>query len=143
MKKKVRRFEDLIAWQKAMDLAMRVYEISDQPLLSRDFPLLNQMHGAAISVPSNIAEGFERGSRTEFHRFLTIAKASCAELRTQLILARRIRRLNETDAKDALTLAEDVARTIGKLRIVVAKQKATPLMPHASCPMPATPEEKC
>jgi four helix bundle protein len=141
MNKKVRRFEDLNAWQKAMDLAVRVYEISDQAQLLRDFPLLNQMHGSAISVPSNIAEGFERGSRAEFHHFLTIAKGSCAELRTQLILAKRIRRLSEKDAKSTLALAEDVARMIGKLRVVVAKQKATPLMPHASCPMPA--EDEC
>jgi len=140
MKKKVRRFEDLTAWQMAMDLAERVYEISDRPPFARDFALADQVHRAAISVPSNIAEGFERGSRAEFHRFLTIAKASCAELRTQIMLAKRIRRAEPTDADIALALAEQTARTIGKLRAVVAKQRRTPLMPHSPCLMP---EDQC
>lgn len=136
MKKNVRRFEDLEAWQMAMDLAVQVYEISAHAPFSRDFALCDQVHRAAISIPSNIAEGFERGSRPEFHRFLSIAKGSCAELRTQIMLAKRIARTNATDADSALVLAEKTANKIGKLRSVVAKQRLTPLMPHASCPIP-------
>jgi len=136
MKTKVRCFEDLIAWQNAMDLAVEVYAMTDDGPLVRDFPLRDQMHRAAISVPSNIAEGFERGSRSEFHRFLSIAKGSCAELRTQLMLAQRIGYVDEARVLSTLQRAEGTARIIGRLRTTVARQRLTPLMPHPPCPMP-------
>ena len=136
MSQKVERFEDLIAWQKSMDLAERAYEIAAQPPFRRDFAFSNQIHSAALSVPSNIAEGFERGTRSEFHRFLSIAKGSCAELRTQIYLARRTGYIDEDTKQTMLREAEAVARIIGKLRSSVARQRETPLMPHAPCPMP-------
>src|SRR6266542_1767594 len=79
MKEKIRRFEDLIAWQKARAFAREIYCISSHRPFSRDFPIRNQICGAALSVPSNIAEGFERDRLREFHQFLSIAKRSCAE----------------------------------------------------------------
>jgi four helix bundle protein len=133
---KVRRFEDLVAWQQAMDLAVGIFRLTDDSPLSRDYGLRNQLRNAALSVPSNIAEGFERGSRAEFHRFLSIAKASCAELRTQIEVVRRLAYITDEIAGIILTQANITARTIGKLRVVVAKQRATPLIPHAPCPMP-------
>ena len=123
MSMKVERFEDLIAWQKAMDLAVRAYEISRDAPFSRDFVLRDQFHGAAISIPSNIAEGFERGSRSEFHHFLTIAKSSGAELRTHLHLARRIGYIGQPSFCSALEQAEEVSRIIGKLRVSVGKNR--------------------
>ena len=126
MGRRVERFEDLIAWQKAMDLAVHSYELTREPRLARDFALSGQMHRAAISVPSNIAEGFEHGTRSEFHRFLTISKASAGELRTQFHLAHRIGYLNDQAAHDALAMAEEVSRIISGLRTTVAKQKRTP-----------------
>ena len=126
MSRKVERFEDLIAWEKSMDLAVDVYELTRKRPLSRDFKLCDQIHGAAISVPANIAEGFERGTRAEFHRFLSISKGSCAELRTYIHLARRLGYLDEQTAGSKLGQAEEVSRIIGGLRTKVAAQRKTP-----------------
>lgn len=123
MSRRVVRFEDLIAWQKGMDLAVDVYALTRRRPFSRDFRLCDQIHGAAISVPSNIAEGFDRGTRSEFHRFLSIAKGSCAELRTQLHLARRLGYIDARTAAEVLAQAEEVSRIIGGLRATVARQR--------------------
>lgn len=120
---KVERFEDFVAWQRGMDLAVNVYELSRQGKFARDFALTDQIHRAGISVPSNIAEGFERGSRAEFHRFLSIAKGSCGEVRTQIYLAKRLGYLNDEAAAAALDEAEQTSRIISKLRTSVARQR--------------------
>ncbi|HUR81528.1 MAG TPA: four helix bundle protein [Thermoanaerobaculia bacterium] len=121
--RKVERFEDLIAWEKAMDLAVLVYDLSRRGKFARDFSLCDQIHRAGISVPANIAEGFERGSRAEFHRFLGIAKGSCGEVRTHLYLAERLGYLEAETAIAARSEAEQVSRIISKLRTTVAKQR--------------------
>jgi four helix bundle protein len=136
MSRKVERFEDLIAWQRAMDLAEHAYDISAGPKFARDFAFIDQMHRAALSIPSNVAEGFERGTRAEFHHFLSIAKASCAELRCQIYLARRVGYIDAQTESATLSEAESVARIIGKLRMTVGRQRGTPPMPHAACLMP-------
>ena len=123
MSRRVERFEDLIAWQKAMDVAVDVYEASRKRPFSRDFALSDQIHKSVISVPSNIAEGFERGTKAEFHHFLSIAKGSCAEMRTQLHLARRLGYLDDATASTLLDRAEEVGRIIGGLRMKVAAQR--------------------
>lgn len=84
---KIRRFEDLIAWQKARQLTPKIYRISRHGEFGKDFRLSGQIQGAAVSIMSNIAEGFEGGGLGEFHQFLSTAKASCAELRSQLYVA--------------------------------------------------------
>jgi four helix bundle protein len=81
------RFEDLIAWQKARELARIVYQVSRKEAFAKDFGLASQVQRAAVSIMSNIAEGFERSNPREFHHFLVVAKASCAEVRSQLYLA--------------------------------------------------------
>jgi four helix bundle protein len=88
---RAQRFEDLIAWQKARLLTKSIYEITQQGAFARDFGLSSQIQRAAVSVMSNIAEGFERRSLNEFHHFLLVAKASCAEVRSQLYVAFDIR----------------------------------------------------
>ena len=85
---KIDNFEDIIAWQKSMELCNAVYSVSNQELFSKDYALKDQIRKSAISVPSNIAEGFERESNNQFIYFLTIAKASAGELRTQLTIAK-------------------------------------------------------
>jgi four helix bundle protein len=84
---KIRDFEDLDVFQKARELASRIYTVTGQGKFSKDFGLADQMRRAAVSVISNIAEGFERGGNPELIQFLYIAKGSCGELRAQLIIA--------------------------------------------------------
>lgn len=79
-----RQFEDILAWQKARELVARLYQVSRAGEFSRDFALREQMRRASLSIPSNIAEGFERGGRKEFILFLGHAKGSCGEVRSQL-----------------------------------------------------------
>ncbi|MCG2749311.1 MAG: four helix bundle protein [Desulfobulbaceae bacterium] len=82
--KKVERFEDLIAWQKARQLTKEIYKETKGEPFSRDFGLCDQIRSASVSIMSNIAEGFERAGRAEFHQFLVIVKGSAAEVRSQL-----------------------------------------------------------
>jgi four helix bundle protein len=112
----VSRFEDLIAWQKARQLTSLIYAMTKQAPFSRDFGLSGQIQRAAVSIMSNIAEGFERARRPEFHQFLSIAKASCAEVRSLLYIARDISYINDEQFTKSMTLAEEVARIVGGLR---------------------------
>jgi four helix bundle protein len=89
-------FEDLEVWKRGCRLAVEVNRLL---VSSRNFALKDQMSRAAISVPSNIAEGHERDSRQDFIRFLRIAKGSCAELRTQCYLAQRLDALSKEDSE--------------------------------------------
>ena len=79
-----RSFEDLEVWKRGCRLAVRIYRELDD---CRDFGLKDQMTRSAVSIPSNISEGAERGSKQEYIRFIHIAKGSAAELRTQLYIA--------------------------------------------------------
>ena len=81
-------FEDLHIYQRARELAKGIYIITKSNDFARDFGLVDQIRRAAVSVLSNIAEGFERGSKTEFIQFLYIAKGSCGEVRAQLLIAK-------------------------------------------------------
>jgi len=81
------KIEDMIAWQKAKMLTIEIYKLTNEPLFSKDFGLKDQIRRAAVSVPSNIAEGFGRGGTNEFRNFLSISKGSLYEVKTQLIIA--------------------------------------------------------
>jgi len=87
MRKKVECFEDLFIWQKTVEFAKEIYLITDKKGLKNDFGLKNQMRDSAVSISSNIAEGFERRSRKEYLNFLNIAKGSAGEIRSQLYVA--------------------------------------------------------
>ena len=82
----VQTFEDLEVWKEARRLTQEIYRLARTANFSKDFSLTDQMQRAAISMMSNIAEGFERGGNQEFSQFLYIAKGSCGELRAQLYL---------------------------------------------------------
>ena len=83
----VDRFEELKVWQAARDVANAVYKSSSNGAFARDYALRDQIRRAAISIPSNIAEGFSRRSNKEFIQFLFIAKGSAAEVQSQLYTA--------------------------------------------------------
>lgn len=97
---KSKNYEDLKCWHRAKDLAVDTYRLSMNGNLNQDFGLRDQLRKSAISVMSNIAEGKERGDPSEFVRFLNVAKASAAELRTQFIIAREVGYLAEGDFLD-------------------------------------------
>ena len=122
MSAKIQRFEELAAWQKARALAAYVYRATDAGLFSRDYGLRDQIRRAAVSVASNVAEGFERGSPSEFRQFLTIAKASCAELRTQLYVARDVGHLGKESFELLMARAEEVAKPVGGLRAAISRR---------------------
>lgn len=105
-------FEQLIAWQKAMDLAAETYAVTATWPRDQRFGLCSQAQRAAVSVPANIAEGHERRSRKEYRRFLAIAAGSLAELETHLRLAQRIGLSNLRSSEDALSLCREVGRII-------------------------------
>jgi four helix bundle protein len=83
----IRQFEDILSWQKARDLTREIYTATRNDEFSKDFALKDQIRRAAISITSNIAEGFERDGSREFIQFLSHAKGSCGEVRSQLYLA--------------------------------------------------------
>ncbi len=122
MSDKIECFEDLIAWQKARALTKRIYEVTREGAFSRDFGLSGQMQRAAVSVMSNIAEGFERWRKNEFHQFLSISKSSCAELRSQLYVALDVGYLKPSIFEELMAKALEVARITGGLRASVEKQ---------------------
>jgi four helix bundle protein len=123
MSQKIERFEDFIAWQKARLLTAKIYKVSGEGAFSRDFGLKDQMRRAAVSIMSNIAEGFERGRPSEFHQFLSIAKASCAELRSQLYVAFDADYLKKELFNELLTETTEVGQIIGGLRASVEKRR--------------------
>src|SRR6267378_8203916 len=105
MSKKIERFEDFIAWQKARKLTVEIYKVTNQGRFASDFGLREQSRRASVSIMSNLAEGFERGGAAEFHRFITIAKGSGAELRAQLYVALDVGYLTEGIFASLMSLA--------------------------------------
>ena len=120
---RIERFEDLVAWQKARELTKNIYTLTMQKAFTKDFSLRNQMRGASVSIMSNIAEGFERGGRSEFHQFLVISKGSCAELRSQLYVSLDVGHIDLKTFEALDALARETSRVIGGLRAAVYKQK--------------------
>ena len=98
----IKTFRDLIAWQKAMLLAKEVYKATSMMPDSERFGLTAQIRRAAVSIPSNIAEGYARQSLPDYVRFLKIARGSLAELQTQLLLARDLGFLNPQTEMNSL-----------------------------------------
>ena len=110
---KIENFEDIEAWQKARDLAREIYAISNDGQFARDFGLRDQIRRAAVSVMSNIAEGFERGGDVEFRRFLAIAKGSAGEVKAQLYVALDAGLIDQTRFDSLYKLATETGSLIG------------------------------
>lgn len=116
-------FEELIALQKSRVLVQNIYDVTNKSEFLRDRELVSQIRRASISVMSNIAEGFERGSPADFHRFLVIAKASCVEVRSQLYIALDNNYLTVSEFDKVMAQAVETAKVIGGLRVSVEKRK--------------------
>jgi four helix bundle protein len=113
----------LLAWQKARLLTKEIYELSRGAPLSNDYGLIRQMQRAAVSVMSNIAEGFDRTGSGEFHRFLSIAKGSCGELRSQLYVAFDAGYIDMATMQGLLEKTDEVCRIVGGLRAAVQRSR--------------------
>ena len=111
----LQKYEDLIVWQKAMDLVAEVYKIVK--LLPNDelYALSNQMRRAAVSIPSNIAEGQERNTTKDFINYLFIARGSKAELETQLLICVRLRYLNQSQIETAQGLLIEIGKMLNAI----------------------------
>jgi four helix bundle protein len=112
---KIASFEDIQGWQKARELTKVIYRLTADGALARDFGLRDQMRRAAVSIMSNIAEGFERGGNVEFRHFLSIAKGSAGELRSQLYVARDAGFLGEAHFASTLALTVETSRLLAGL----------------------------
>ena len=112
----IQRFEDLVVWKKAMNLSVLVYGISQGNGLSKDWGLWDQLRRAAISIPSNIAEGFGRFSSKDFRYFLAIANGSANEPRSQIHLAQEFGSVDPTTAGCLVGKSIEVSRMIKGLR---------------------------
>lgn len=114
-------FEDLEVWKRACNLAVFVYESLSK---SREFALRDQMQRAAVSIPSNIAEGSERSDR-DFLRFLTIARGSSAELRTQAYIAYKIKMIDQQQMNHVVDETKHINRMLTGLSQSIEKKLNT------------------
>lgn len=119
----VESFEDLNVWKRARELTNLIYKITKRKEFTQDKGLLDQIRRAAVSILSNISEGFERGSNTEFIQFLYIAKASCGEVRCQLLIASDQGYVNQKELNETRELAMKVSGMIGNLIGYLRKSK--------------------
>ena len=109
---KIRFFEDIEAWKKARILANSIYDLTEKPKFARDFGLRDQIQRSAVSVMSNIAEGFETQSDRHFISYLFRAKASAAEVRSHLYIAFDRQYILQTEFDSVLKIALETSRLI-------------------------------
>ena len=108
-------YEQLIVWQKAMDLTVEIYRLTKMLPKEELYAITNQMRRAAISIPSNIAEGQSRKSPKEFIQFLNIAKGSNAELFTQLLICERVGYISSSNLIQIKELSREIGRMLSTL----------------------------
>lgn len=111
-KKKIETFEDLRVWQQGIELVKQIYLMTKEGDLSKDFGLRDQLRRAAVSVPTNVAEGFERHSRKEYVNFLNIAKGSAGEVRSLLRVALEVGYLDKNTYLRLYDLAKGLSRML-------------------------------
>lgn len=109
-------YKDLVAWQKAMDLVEHIYQTTQAFPDSEQFGLTNQVRRAAVSVPSNIAEGQGRGSKREFIRFIHMARGSLQEVETQLLIAERLQYIGYSKAAQLCRRCVELAKILNGLK---------------------------
>jgi four helix bundle protein len=106
---KIERFEDIKAWQKAGELSLLIYGIFKD---SKDYRFKDQIQSAAVSIMNNIAEGFDRKGNKEFKRFLYIAKGSCAEVKSMLYLAFRLKYVDKKEFETLKGCATEISKML-------------------------------
>ncbi len=108
----IKSFEEILAWQKSKELSKSLYQIFKD---SNDFGFRDQIQRASVSIMNNIAEGFERNSKNEFKYFLNISKGSCGEVRSMLILAKELNKIDELKYKELYAETLVISKLISAL----------------------------
>src|SRR5205809_3275355 len=121
-------FEDLEVWQRGCRLAVDVFKAFAS---CRNFTMQDQVQRASLSVPSNVAEGYERNSNKEFVRFLNIAKGSCGELRTQLYISRKLDFLTKAEFSRLVGESKEISAMLHGLSKAVSKRTVSAAKPRS------------
>jgi len=108
----IEKFEDLDVWKEGVRLSVEIYKALEH---CKDYGLRDQMHRSAVSIPSNISEGFERKGNKEFIQYLYIAKGSCAELRTQLYIAMKTQTIDNQKASNLIETTKKISAMLYSL----------------------------
>ena len=111
----IKNYRDLIVWQKAMDLVEEIYKLTNEFPRDEVFVLVNQIRRAAISIPSNIAEGNSRKTKQDYARFLAIARGSKSEVETQIEICIRLHYLTQEQANSVLALCEEIGKMLNRI----------------------------
>mgnify|MGYP002786003965 CR=1 FL=1 len=116
MANKITCFEDLVIWQKAQEIAEKVYKLADSnSFIQKDLSLKNQLKSASLSISDNIAEGFDYNNNPDFYKFLRIAEGSYGETRNKLLFIKRMEYIDESTAKKLSEETNILGRQIGEL----------------------------
>ena len=115
-------FKELLVWQRAMDMVEEIYKISSLLPKEETFSLISQIRRAAVSVPSNIAEGNSRNSTKEYINFLGIARGSNSEVYTQLLICKKLGYLSEEQIKKAIALSEEIGKMLNAMIIKLSNK---------------------
>jgi len=110
---KIRKFQDIKAWEKSRGLTKEIYNITNNKKFTKDWGLKDQIRRASVSIMSNIAEGFSRQTDKEFAQFLYIAKGSASEVQSHLYIAYDLSYINEEIFKSLLEKTEEIINLIG------------------------------
>ena len=119
---KIERFEDILAWQKAKEVTKKIYILLAQ---TKDYGFKDQIQRAAVSVMNNVAEGFERRSDKEFKHFLFVAKGSCGEVRSMLILGKELGYIENNTCDDLILETEKISKMLSNFIKVLDESKRT------------------
>ena len=121
-------FEDLEVWQRGCRLSVAIFETFEK---CKRFTLRDQIERAGLSIPSNLAEGAERGSNKDFAHFLNFSKGSCGELRTQIYIARKLKLLGKSNFEHFVTETKEISKMLeGLRRSILAKSRPKPKRAH-------------
>lgn len=111
----IKSYKELIVWQKAVELVVEVYRLTKSFPGEEKYGLVSQMRRSSVSIPSNIAEGYSRGSRKEYHQFYSIAYGSGLELETQFIVSRKVGLCTKIECKRCDGLLEEVLKMLNSM----------------------------
>ncbi len=111
----VTSYKDLKVWQRGIELSLAIYRLTAGFPVEERFGLVSQLRRAAVSIPSNIAEGYGRGTRKDYKQFLSIARGSTLEVQTQLLIARELGYGTASNLLTAENFAEEVSKMLYSL----------------------------